>query len=105
MRPEGRSMLFHITHRHDETTCPLHDKEAGQKSFGSVLASLEANVDRVIGAWTDPAGHRVFFVVEASEASQIMMGLWPIIPSGTADIVPVSDTATMLADREAKLNE
>ena len=96
-------MLFHITHRHDESTCPLHDEEAGNATFGSVLSELEANVDNVIGAWTDPAGHRVFFVVEASDATQILMGLWPIIPAGTADIVPVLDTAKMLAAREAKL--
>ena len=33
-----------------------------------------------------------------------MMRLWPIIPAGTADIVPVSDMVKMLADREDKLS-
>ena len=31
------------------------------------------------------------------------MGLWPIIPAETADIVPASDMTQMLAAREAKL--
>ena len=35
-------MLFHITHHHDETTCPAHDKEAADASFGAVLATLLA---------------------------------------------------------------
>ena len=43
-------MLFHITHHHDETTCPAHDKEAADASFGAVLATLEANVEHVVGA-------------------------------------------------------
>tara|TARA_B100001123_G_C15285110_1_gene1015352 strand:- start:1805 stop:2101 length:297 start_codon:yes stop_codon:yes gene_type:complete len=96
-------MLFHITHKHDESICPLHDKERGEATFGSLIASLEENVDKVLGVWTDPAGHRVFMVVEASEQAQITMGLWPIIPAGTAEIVPVTDLTKMLASRAEKL--
>ena len=97
-------MLFHITHKHDETICPLHDKERGEATFGSLMQSLEENVDKVLGVWTDTAGHRVFIVVEASEQAQITMGLWPIIPAGTAEIVPVTDLAKMLEARAAALN-
>ena len=94
-------MLFHITHHHDETTCPAHDEEAGNISFGAVLTSLQENVDEIIGAWVDPPGHDLFFVVEANEVSQIFAGLWPIIPAGTAKIQPVADVAKMMEARAA----
>jgi len=94
-------MIFHITHHHDATTCPAHDEEAGNATFGAVLGALEANVDRIIGAWIDPPGHHSFFVVEADEASKIFAGLWPIIPAGTAHVRPVVDLAEMMAARTA----
>ena len=89
-------MLFHMTHHHDETTCPAHDKEAGDASFGAVLATLEANVEHVVGAWVDPPGHDFFFVVEADDAAKIFAGLWPIIPAGTAQVRPVNSLQAAL---------
>ncbi len=49
-------MLFHITHRHDESTCPLHDEEAGNATFGSVLSALEANHANSHGALAHHSG-------------------------------------------------
>ena len=34
-------MLFHVTHTHNELTCPIHDSELLLNSFGKVLESLE----------------------------------------------------------------
>ncbi len=43
------------------------------------------------------------FYLRSKLTTQILMGLWPIIPAGTADIVPVLDMAKMLSAREARL--
>ena len=94
-------MLFHITHHHDENTCPAHDQEAADATFGAVLESLEANVDQVIGAWVDPPGHDFFFVVEADDSKKIFAGLWPIIPAGTAQIRPVTSLKEVMETAEA----
>ena len=94
-------MLFHITHHHDETTCPAHDEAVVAESFGAVLDSLTENVNEVIGAWVDPPGHDFFMVVDADDAAQIFAGLYPIVDRGTARIQPVGDYAAMMKLREA----
>ena len=73
-----------------------HDKEAGDASFGAALATLEANVEQVVGAWVDPPGHNFFFVVETDDAAKIFAGLWPIIPAGTAQVRPVNSLQAAL---------
>ncbi len=93
-------MLFHITHHHDETTCPAHDDAVVAGTFGVVLDTLTENVNEVIGAWVDPPGHDFFFVVDADDASQIFLGLGPIVSAGTAKIQPVGDYAVMIETRK-----
>jgi hypothetical protein len=43
-------MLFHITHHHDETTCPAHDEAAVAETFGAVMDTLAEHVNQVISA-------------------------------------------------------
>ena len=93
-------MLFHITHVHDEKTCPGNNEEVFSKTFGIVLDTLEEHLNEVIGAWMDPVGHTSFFVVDADESSQIFSGLFPIVDAGTAKIQPVGDYAAMLKMRK-----
>ena len=94
-------MLFHITHHHDENTCPAHDQEAADATFGAVLESLEANVDQVMGAWVDPPVHDFFFVIEADDSKKIFAGLWPIIQAGTAQISPVTSLKEVIETSES----
>tara|TARA_B100000953_G_scaffold280454_1_gene257222 strand:+ start:283 stop:636 length:354 start_codon:yes stop_codon:yes gene_type:complete len=96
----GNGMLFHITHHHDETTCPAHDEAAVADTFGAILDTLTENVNEVIGAWVDPPGHDFFMVVDADDASQIFMGLFPIVSAGTAKVQPVGDYVAMMKIRE-----
>ncbi|MCH2427041.1 MAG: hypothetical protein MK177_06875 [Acidimicrobiales bacterium] len=93
-------MLFHITHHHDETTCPAHDEAVVAETFGAVLGTLKENVNEVIGAWVDPPGHDFFFVVDADDAGQIFTGLFPIVSAGTAKVQPVGDYVAMMKVRE-----
>ena len=55
-------MLFHVTHTHNELTCPIHDDETLLGSFGQVLSSLKANGVDVLSAMVDGPGHQLFFV-------------------------------------------
>ncbi|MDP6650312.1 MAG: hypothetical protein QF796_09280 [Acidimicrobiales bacterium] len=93
-------MLFHVTHHHDENTCPAHDEAALADTFGAVLGTLTENVNEVIGAWVDPPGHDFFFVVDADDVAQIFTGMFPIVASGTAKIQPVGDYVAMMKLRE-----
>ena len=93
-------MLFHITHHHDETTCPAHDEAAVAETFGAVLGTLKENVNEVIGAWVDPTGHDFFFIVDADDAGQVFSGLFPIVAARTAKVQPVGDYVAMMKVRE-----
>lgn len=84
-------MLFHITHSHNELTCPVNDTSLFLNSFGAVVDSLEANNVTVIGAWIDGPGHQSFYVIDADSPDDIHNGLHPIIARGTAVIKPVAD--------------
>ena len=87
-------MLFHITHSHNELTCPIEDTSLFLNSFGAVVDSLEANNVTVIGAWIDGPGHKSFYIIDAESADDIHNGLHPIIARGTAVITPVADLPT-----------
>jgi|GEM_PF-141106 hypothetical protein len=93
-------MLFHVTHHHDESTCPAHDDAVIAETFGAVLGTLEENVNEVIGAWVDPPGHDFFFVVDADDVAQIFTGMFPIVSAGSAKIQPVGDYVAMMKMRE-----
>ncbi len=84
-------MLFHVTHTHTEATCPYHNDEIRDRSFGQVLPSLTDAGISVVGAWTDPPSHQMFFVLEADSYDALHRGLAPIIDQGTADIRAVTD--------------
>ena len=49
-------MIFHVTHTHNELTCPIHDPETLLNSFGKALESLENESVNIIGAWVDGPG-------------------------------------------------
>ena len=84
-------MIFHITHHHDEKTCPAHDPDKVAAAFGQVLPSVAEQGVTVHGAWVDPPGHDFFFVVESDSYEAIVEGLFPAVPMGTARIQPVED--------------
>jgi len=84
-------MLFHVTHTHNELTCPIHDPDTLLGSFGQVLNSLAANGIEVVSAVVDGPGHQLFFVIDSDSADAIHEGLKPIIDRGTARIQPVVD--------------
>jgi len=92
-------MLFHITHHHDEHTCPAKDDAKRAVTFDAVLDSLTDHVNEVVGAWVDPLGHDFFFVVDADETEQIFQGMFPILDAGTAQVRPVRDFAATLKAR------
>ena len=93
-------MLFHITHQHDEHTCPARDGDTAARTFGALVENLTEHVDEVIGVWGDPLGHTLFAVVEAGEASQIMQGFFPIIDAGTAQVRPIVNMGTVMEVRD-----
>tara|TARA_B100000686_G_C16673197_1_gene907647 strand:+ start:766 stop:1050 length:285 start_codon:yes stop_codon:yes gene_type:complete len=86
-------MLFHITHSHEEQTCPINNQDVLRDSFGKVMSSLTDNGVEVIGWWVDPPAHQMFFVVEADSAEVVYDGLQPIIDRGTCITQPVLDAA------------
>ena len=94
-------MLFHVTHHHDEHTCPAKDEARMAATFGVALDSLNEHVNEVIGAWVDPPAHDFFFVVDADDVTQVFQGMFPIVDAGTAKVQPVGDSAAMLAARAA----
>ena len=98
-------MLFHITHTHDEHTCPAHNDEVMSKTFAVVVDSLKENVNEVHGVWVDPPGHQFFMVVEADDTAQIFAGLFPIFNSGTAEIKPVGDFDAMMEKRKELMSQ
>jgi hypothetical protein len=91
-------MLFHVTHTHNELTCPIHDDETLLGSFGQVLSSLKANGVDVLSAMVDGPGHQLFFVIETESADAIHEGFKPIIDRGTARIQPVVDLQARIQD-------
>ena len=84
-------MIFHITHHHDEKTCPAHDQEKVAATFAQILPGLKEQGVTVHGAWVDPPGHDFFFVVETDSYDALVNGLMPAVPHGTATIQPVDD--------------
>ncbi|MGK0225466.1 MAG: DUF3303 domain-containing protein [Acidimicrobiales bacterium] len=90
-------MLLHITHHHDEKTCPAGDKEKVAATFGALLPSLEAAGVTVVGAWVDPPGHDFFLIVETDSYEALLEGFEPIVPIGTATIQPVVDMKEKMA--------
>jgi len=96
---EEDDMLFHVTHTHSWEACPYHDPERLQETFGRALAGLMDSDADVVGAWTDPAGHKLFMVVDATSARQIEDILAPIIDVGWAETRPVEATADILKRR------
>tara|TARA_Y100001970_G_scaffold14648_1_gene16436 strand:- start:14687 stop:14977 length:291 start_codon:yes stop_codon:yes gene_type:complete len=84
-------MIFHITHHHDEKTCPAHDPETVAATFAQILPALQEEGVTVHGAWVDPPGHDFFFVVETDSYDALVNGLMPAVPHGTAAIQPVDD--------------
>ena len=84
-------MLLHSRHHHDENTCPAGDKERVGTSFGSLLPALQTAGVTVVGAWVDPPSHDFFLVVETDSYEDLLEGMAPIIPVGSATIQPVVD--------------
>lgn len=95
-------MLFHIKHVHTEATCPFEKPEIVADTFAKVLPGFEAAGATVVGAYTDPPAHAMYFVVEAADYGQLRGGLEPIIPVGTAEIRPVVDFKALVAERAKK---
>jgi hypothetical protein len=92
-------MLFHITHVHTEATCPYEKPEIVADTFAKVLPGFGESGATVVGAYTDPPAHAMYFVVEAADYGQLRGGLESIIPVGTAEIRPVVDFQALIKER------
>jgi hypothetical protein len=92
-------MLYHITHVHTEQTCPYERPEIVAETFAKVLPGFSGAGATVIGAYSDPPAHAMYFVVEAADYGQLRGGLEPIIPVGTAQIRPVVDFQALVQER------
>lgn len=92
-------MLFHITHVHSELTCPYHKPEVASETFAKVLPAFAEAGATVVGGYADAAAHAMYFIVEATSADQVRLGLAPIIDQGTADVRPVSEFGKVAEER------
>jgi hypothetical protein len=95
-------MLFHITHRHSEATCPFHDPNIIGETFGKVPGAMKEAGVTVRGSYAHAAAHTVYMVVEADSAEAITAGLAPIIGIGTAVTEPVVESAAIIEERSKK---
>ncbi len=95
-------MLFHITHRHSEASCPFHDPKVIGETFGKVPDAMKEAGVTVRGSYAHAAAHTVYMVVEADSAEAITAGLAPIIDIGTAITEPVVESAAMIEELSAK---
>lgn len=85
------SMLFVVTHSHTAEACPLKDHEDKARDY---YRSLMEDVGRklgvkVIGAYTAPAQHAQFFILETDNLDHLTTFLKPLYKIGKVDVVPV----------------
>ncbi len=84
-------MLFMVTHEHSAETCPADDPKMVHQMIDKGHVSNTGV--KVLGAYVAPAEHVLYFVIEASEYSQVVRYLRPLMNTGTADVVPVLTVA------------
>lgn len=80
-------MLFVVTHEHSAETCPAGNPTMVVQTIDEKHIS-ESGV-KVLGAYVAPSEHTLYYIIEADEYSQVVRYLRPLLPIGTADIVPV----------------
>ena len=96
-----RRMLFHITHQHSEHTCPAHDADLMEATFGKTMEALKGPGIELKGFYANAPAHRVFLIVEADSVDAINKAFYPVLKIGTAEIEPVSEAgATTKAFQE-----
>ena len=89
-------MLFHVTHTHTWETCPYHDPDRAQETFGAAMSGLDEAGVTLVGAWFDAPAHTAMLVIDADSAVAIEQALAPVIDVGWAVTRPVVDSADIL---------
>ena len=92
-------MLFHVTHTHEPDVCPYHDPGRIRDRLGRLVDDTGNTGARLLGAWVDPAGHALFFVIDAASAEEIEEVLAPMIDAGRAEVRPVAEAGDFLRRR------
>jgi hypothetical protein len=93
-------MLFVVTHSHSAEACPLKDHEDKARDY---YRSLMEDVGRklgvtVVGAYTAPAQHMQFLVLETENLDQLTTFLKPLYKIGRVDLVPVMKASERLTE-------
>lgn len=87
-------MLFVAIHEHRPESCPLVSVEPILQLADP--EHIKASGVKVLGGYAAPPEHTMFFILEATEYSQIVRFFRPMMMIGTPRIVPVQtfDDAT-----------
>jgi hypothetical protein len=93
-------VLFVVTHSHSAESCPLKDREDRARDY---YRSLMEDVGRklgvtVVGAYTAPAQHIQFLILETDNLDQLTTFLKPLYKIGKVDIVPVMKASERLTE-------
>ena len=84
-------MLFVVSHSHSAEACPLKDHEDKARDY---YRSLMGDVGKklgvtVVGAYTAPAQHMQFLVLDTDDVEHMTTFLKPLYKIGKVELVPV----------------
>ena len=89
-------MLFHITHVHTWESCPYHDPERAQATFGKAVKGIMESDVGLVGMYVDAPSHTTYLILDADSTVQIEESLAPVIDIGSAEVRPVQDFADIM---------
>jgi hypothetical protein len=84
-------MLFIAIHTHTPESCPLVDVQPILQLADE--EHIKRTGVRVLGSYSAPPEHTLFFVLEADDYSQIVRYFQPMMMIGTPRIIPVQTIA------------
>ncbi len=82
-------MLFHVKHTHSWESCPYHDPDRAQATFGKAMAGIMDSDVELVGAYVDAPAHTTFLILDAASATDVELALAPVIDIGWAETRPV----------------
>lgn len=80
-------MLFLATHEHRPELCPVEDPTPVRQLADK--KHIKQSGVKVLGSYTAPPEHLLFFILEADSYTQVVRYLRPMMKIGTPRIVPV----------------
>ena len=95
-------MLFVISHSHSAEACPLKDHEDKARDYyRSLMRDVAGKLGvKVVGAYTAPAEHVQFLVLDTDNFDHLTTFLKPLYKIGRVDITPVMDAEERLFELE-----